>query len=100
RFIASAEQGGAPLLAAAEAITLASDDLTGLAGAACREARTESWLVGGSVETGTNDLIVLSNPGDVTATATMTVFGLAQTSTTQLVPAGTQISVPLSSIAA
>lgn len=100
RFVGSAEQGGTPLLAAAEAITIASDDLTGLAGAACREARTESWLVGGSVETGTNDLIVLSNPGDVTATATMTVFGLAQTSTTQLVPAGTQLSVPLASIAA
>lgn len=100
RFVSSAEQGGTPLIAAAEAVILASDDLTGLAGAACREARTESWLVGGSVETGTNDLIVLSNPGDVTATATMTVFGLAQTSTTQLVPAGTQMSVPLSSIAA
>lgn len=100
RFVGSAEQGSAPLLAAAEAISLASDDLTGLAGAACREARTESWLVGGSVETGSNDLIILSNPGDVIATATLTVFGLEQTSTTQLVPAGTQVSVPLSAIAA
>ena len=100
KLVGSAEQGGTPLLAAAEAISLASDDLAGLAGAACREARTESWLVGGSVETGANDLIVLTNPGDVTATATLTVFGLAQTSTTQLVPASTQVSVPLSSIAA
>ncbi|MGO2745876.1 DUF5719 family protein [Microbacterium sp.] len=99
RFVGSAEQGGAALVAAAESIAFTSEDISGLAGAACREARTESWLVGGSVETGTNDLIILANPGDVTATATLTVFGLAETSTTSLVPAGTQLSVPLSSVA-
>lgn len=100
RFTGSAEQSGAALVAAAESITLRDDDLSGLAASACREARTESWLVGGAVETGTSDLVILSNPGDVTATATLTVFGLEQTSSTTLVPAGTQVSVPLSSIAA
>lgn len=100
RFVGSAEQGGAALVAAAESFEVQEDDLSGLAASACREARTESWLVGGTVETGSNDLVILSNPGDVTATATLTVFGLEQTSSTTLVPAGTQISVPLSSIAA
>ncbi|MEJ1921565.1 DUF5719 family protein [Microbacterium sp. KHB019] len=100
RFVGSAEQGGAALVAAAESLTLAADDLSGLAASACRETRTESWLVGGTVETGTSDLIILSNPGDVTATATLTVFGPTETSTTALVPAGTQVTVPLSSVAA
>ncbi len=100
QFTGSAEQGGVALVAAAESITLRDDDLSGLAASACREPHTESWLVGGAVDTGTSDLIILSNPGDVTATATLTVFGLEQTSSTTLVPAGTQVSVPLASVAA
>lgn len=100
QFTGSAEQGGTALVAAAESITLRDDDLSGLAASACREARTESWLVGGAVDTGTSDLIILSNPGDVPATATLTVFGLEQTQSSTVVPAGTQLSVPLSSIAA
>lgn len=100
RFVGSAEEGGTALLAAAESMTLAADDLSGLAASACREARTESWLVGGSLETGTSDLVILSNPGDVTANVTLTVFGLEESSSTVLVPAGTQQSVPLASIAA
>lgn len=100
RFVGSAEQGGTSRVAASESITLAEGDLSGLAASACREPRTESWLLGGTVETGTSDLIILSNPGDVTATATLTVFGTEQTTTTTLVPAGTQIAVPLASIAA
>ncbi|WP_194422107.1 DUF5719 family protein [Microbacterium abyssi] len=100
RLVGSAERGGAALIAAAESISIEETDLSGLAAAPCREARTESWLVGGTVETGTNDLIILSNPGDVTATATLVVYGIEQTATTTLVPAGTQLSVPLASIAA
>lgn len=100
RFVGSAEQGGASLIAASESISLAATDLSGLAASTCREPSTESWLLGGTVETGTSDLIILSNPGDVTATATLTVFGTEQTSTETLVPAGTQLAVPLSSIAA
>lgn len=100
RFVGSAEQGESALVAAAETVSIAADDLSGLAASACREARTESWLVGGTVETGTSDLILLSNPGDVTATVTLTVFGIEQTASTVLVPAGTQQSVPLPSVAA
>lgn len=100
KIVGSPEQGSAALIAAAESISLAAEDLSGLAGSACREPSTESWLVGGTVETGTSDLIILSNPGDVTATATITVFGSEQSSTTTLVPAGTQLAVPLASVAA
>lgn len=100
KIVGSPDQGSAALIAAAESISLAADDLSGLAGSACREPSTESWLVGGTVETGTSDLIILSNPGDVTATATITVFGSEQSSTTTLVPAGTQLAVPLASVAA
>ncbi|MDQ0645071.1 DUF5719 family protein [Microbacterium murale] len=92
--------GSAAPIAAAESISLAAEDLSGLAASACREPSTESWLIGGTVETGTSDLVILSNPGDVTATATITVFGTEQSSTTTLVPAGTQLAVPLSSVAA
>ncbi|KDA06626.1 hypothetical protein DC31_09690 [Microbacterium sp. CH12i] len=100
RFVGSAEQGGAALIGAAESISLAAEDLSGYAAAPCREPSTESWLVGGTVETGTNDLIILSNPGDVTSTATITAFGAGQSSTSTIVPAGTQLAVPLASIAA
>ena len=100
KLVGSPDQGSVELIAAAESISLAADDLSGLAGSACREPSTEAWLVGGTVETGTSDLIILSNPGDVTATATITVFGSEQSSTKTLVPAGTQLAVPLASVAA
>lgn len=100
KFVGSADQGSVAHIAAAESVALADDGLSGLAASACREPSTESWLIGGTVETGTSDLIILSNPGDVTATATITVFGNEQSSTKTLVPAGTQLAVPLSSVAA
>lgn len=88
-----------PLVAGAESVVLAEDDLSGYAATACGAPATESWLVGGTVQTGANDIIVLANPGDVTADVTLTVFGLEQTSTTAVVPAGQQIGILLSSIA-
>ena len=99
RFVGSSEDG-ASLVGAAESVTIGAEDLFGLAAGACREPSTESWLVGGTVETGTSDLIILSNPGDVTSTATLTVFGTEPTSSTMIVPAGTQLAVPLASVAA
>lgn len=91
----------APLIAATESVALAATDLAGLAAAPCREARTESWLVGGSVATGTKDLVILTNPGEVTATVTLTVYGgTTMSSSSAIVPAGKQVAVPLGSIAA
>lgn len=100
QLVSSGDQSSAAPIAAAESTALADEDLSGLAASACREPSTESWLIGGTVETGTSDIVILSNPGDVTATATITVFGVEQSSTKTLVPAGTQLAVPLSSVAA
>ena len=90
----------APLIGAAESVSLAETDLAGLAAAPCREARTESWLVGGSVATGTEDIVTLTNPGDVAATVTLAVFGEKRSSSNVVVPPATQVALPLASIAA
>jgi hypothetical protein len=98
-FTSTADAATSPLLAASESISLADEDLSGLASAACRPPSTESWLIGGAVSTGTKDILVLSNPGQVTATLTITVYGEQQSTSTLVVPAQTQTAVPLASIA-
>jgi hypothetical protein len=100
RLTGVAEGREAPLLAATESLTLSAGDLAGFAAAPCREARTESWLIGGSVQTGAEDVIVLTNPGAVPATVTLTVYGATRGASTSIVPAGTQVALPLTSIAA
>lgn len=87
-------------IAASESLALAEEDLSGLAAAPCAPAATQSWIVGGSVETGANDVLVLSNPGAVPATVTLTVYGRVAKPVTQVIPAGTQIALPFASIAA
>lgn len=93
------EGRSAPLIGAAESLSIAADDLAGFASAPCREPRTESWLVGGSVATGSEDLVILTNPGEVNATVTLTVFGDSLSSSNVVVPAATQVALPLTSIA-
>ncbi|MFB7250249.1 DUF5719 family protein [Microbacterium sp. NPDC056234] len=87
-------------IAASESIALAAEDLIGLAAASCAPATTQSWIVGGSVETGANDVLVLSNPGSVPATVTLQVYGGSPNPTTRVIPAATQIALPFASIAA
>lgn len=99
RLSAVAEGDAAPLIGAAESVTLDADDLAGFAAAPCRPASSESWLIGGTVETGSEDLIVLTNPGAVPSTVTLTVYGTVRGTSTSIVPAGAQLAVPLSSIA-
>lgn len=99
-FTAEVEGRESPLIAASESLQLSEEDLTGLAAAPCQETSTQSWIVGGSTETGASDVLVLSNPGSVTATVTLTVFGGQQETSTWVVPAQTQIAVPFASIAA
>ncbi len=89
----------APLLSAAESMTVDAEDMRGFAAAPCREPATTSWLVGGDVSTGASDIIVLSNPGDVPATVQLDVYGEARAASTTIVPAGTQLGVPLASVA-
>ncbi|WP_460799715.1 DUF5719 family protein [Microbacterium sp. GXF0217] len=87
-------------IAASESLVLAEEDLSGLAAAPCAPAATQSWIVGGSVETGANDVLVLSNPGAVPATVTLTVYGGGSNPVTHVIPAATQIALPFASIAA
>ncbi|MBO9627406.1 MAG: hypothetical protein J7484_13665 [Microbacterium sp.] len=100
RVTGAVEGRTAPLIGATESIAVSDADLSGYAAAPCREAGIESWLVGGSVQTGARDIIVLTNPGAVPATVTLTVYGTTRSTSTTIVPAGTQVALPLASIAA
>lgn len=99
RLTGAPEDRTAPLIAATESVTLTTEDLTGFAAIPCREAATESWLIGGTVETGSSDLVVLTNPGAVPSSVTLTSYSEIPTTTTKIVPAGGQIAVPLASVA-
>ncbi|MFJ4224672.1 DUF5719 family protein [Microbacterium sp. NPDC089695] len=99
RFVGEVDGRSAPILGATESMSLSEDDLFGFAAAPCRPASTESWLLGGTVETGAEDLIVLTNPGAVPSTVALSVFGTVRSSTSVIVPAGTQVALPLTSIA-
>lgn len=91
-------------LAAASSARLQDEDLAGFAADGCRPSLFESWLVGGDTTTGTADLVVVSNPGDVTAIVDITVYGAGEPTippggSDVLVPAQTQRVIPLSGIA-
>lgn len=66
--------GSAPFAAAGSA-TVGDPDLSGFSASACRVPLLDSWLVAGAGTTGAADLVVLSNPGEVAATVTLTVYG-------------------------
>jgi hypothetical protein len=65
-----------PAAAGAASAAVIAEDLTGFAAAACTPALMESWLVGGSTSTGAADLVLLANPGKVTATVDLTFYGV------------------------
>ncbi|WP_431807919.1 DUF5719 family protein [Microbacterium paraoxydans] len=90
----------APLIAGAESFTLAADDLAGYAATPCTVPRLESWLVGGAVGTGTEDIVILTNAAEVPSTVTLTVYGETRGGRTIIVPARSQAALPLTSIAA
>lgn len=89
-----------PLFSASESVRISDEDLRGFAAAPCREPSLSTWLVGGDVSTGASDIIVLSNPGAVTATVELNVYGESRRASTVVVPAATQLGVPLASVAA
>ncbi|WP_226532632.1 DUF5719 family protein [Microbacterium paraoxydans] len=90
----------APLIAAAESVSIATDDLAGYAAAPCGVPKLDSWLVGGSTATGTEDILVLTNAAEVPSTVTLSVYGETRSARTVIVPARTQTAIPLTSIAA
>jgi hypothetical protein len=90
-------------VAASGSIVASDTDLAGYAASACRAPLLESWLVGGSAATGAADLVVLSNPGDVPATVSLTVYGTdgpvaPPGGSEQVVPARSQIVLPLAGL--
>lgn len=94
------ERRSAPLIAAVESVAIAAEDLAGYAAAPCGVPRLDSWLVGGSTATGTNDIVILTNAAEVPSTVTLSVYGETKGIRTVVVPAGTQTALPLASIAA
>lgn len=89
-----------PQFSASESVRLSDDDLSGFAAAPCREPSLGTWLVGGDLSVGASDVIVLSNPGQVTATVDLAAYGDSRRASTVVVPAMTQLGVPLASVAA
>lgn len=91
---------GSALLTANQLQLATSKQLKGLLGAPCLRAKSEFWLVGGSVATGREALLVLTNPGDVDASVDLEIFteaGLAHSAglTGISVPAGRVEVLPL-----
>ena len=64
-----------PQIAGVQSQQLATESISGLATAACGEATTDTWLVGGSTQTGRTTLLFLTNPTEVAANVTVTVLG-------------------------
>ena len=89
----------APLIAGSESFTIAADDLAGYAALPCGVPRLESWLVGGSIDTGTEDIVTLTNAAEVPSTVTLSVYGPARSTRTVIVPARSQTALPLTSFA-
>jgi len=82
---------GAPVsVAAAASASLEQSDLRGYAASSCRPGSPESWIAGAAVRTGTTDVLVVANPSDVTATVTLSVYGVDG----RMTPAGAEIAVP------
>jgi hypothetical protein len=63
-----------PLLAGSQVQTLDGGGLVGMTAAECVEARADTWLVGGSSDTGRTSILTLANPGEVVATVNLQIF--------------------------
>lgn len=64
-----------PLVAGSQSQAVLSETIGGFAAAACAEAVSESWLVGGSTDIGHTSLVLLTNPTSVVASVDLTVYG-------------------------
>jgi Family of unknown function (DUF5719) len=63
-----------PLLAGSQVQQVDGGGLAGLTASECVEGRTDTWLVGGSTDTGRTTLLTLANPGEVAATVSIAVY--------------------------
>ena len=97
-FTAPPSDAAPAQVAAAQSVSVSSEDLAGFAASACRPPSLDSWLVGGAGTTGSNDIVLVANPGAVAASVTFTEFGsqgLAPRVSELVVQPGTQAAVPL-----
>jgi len=93
---------GSTLLTANQVQLIKSESINGLAAAPCQRPSTDAWLLGGSVATGRETLLVLTNSSPVDATVNLELFSnLGQIKTSALsgisVSASTTKVLPLAS---
>jgi hypothetical protein len=93
-------QQGSQLLTVNQLQLVKNKKIRGLLGAPCLRARSEFWLVGGSVAVGREALLVLTNPSQVDATVDLDIYtenGVAHTAGLSgiSVPAGKTEVLPL-----
>ncbi|MET4782148.1 DUF5719 family protein [Glaciihabitans sp. UYNi722] len=72
---ASQQSTTQPLLAGSQSQSVSSGDLVGFAAAECSEGTSDGWLVGGATDTGRTTLLTLSNPSNVGATVSLSLYG-------------------------
>ena len=93
---------GSTLLSAASVQAASLVDFNGLLAAPCIAPATDSWLIGGSTQTGRESLLLLSNPGLADAQVSVSAFGpkgvIASSGLAAItVNAGQSVLVPLAS---
>ncbi|WP_105566904.1 DUF5719 family protein [Microbacterium halophytorum] len=96
----SADQGS---LSASSSTDIRTEDISGFAASACRQAGMQTWVVGGSTALGATDILLLANPGPVNATAQLSVFGTEgplPEGEPIAIPAMSQVALPLAGVAA
>jgi hypothetical protein len=94
----------APVFAGSQTQSAQLDDYVGFAASGCAVGSGDSWLVGGSSDTGRTTLITLSNPSGVDATVTLTIYSetgavVAAGTDGIVVKAGSQKVLPLAGFA-
>ncbi|MER7796913.1 DUF5719 family protein [Microbacterium sp. NPDC096154] len=104
RFVQKPDGREPVSVAAASSVRVDEDDLGGYSASACRPPQMESWIVGGDTETGSTGILLLANPGDVSATVQVTVYGVAGAVTPPgaeavPIPPRTQVALPLAGLA-
>lgn len=104
RYVQRPDGRQAVSAAAASSAQLDADDLAGFTASACRPPQMESWLVGGDTETGNTGIVMIANPGDVSATVQVTVYGVMGPTTPPgaeavPIPPRTQVALPLAGLA-
>lgn len=102
--IVQAPDGSTPIsVGASGSAMIEQPDLTGFVASSCRAPSPEAWIAGATVSTGVTDVLMITNPNDVAATVSLTVYGVDG----EKVPAGgefalsahSQRAIPVASIA-